>query len=115
MLKYNVNIGYLKNFYNVSLSTYLHGNFIASSSTFSMHYLKATSKRKKHGEALYVVYPILYKKNIFYVNCASQLIRGKRLKTMNFNQSIIMEGSISSKKCSFTFPIQSIMHTIHLN
>lgn len=112
MLKYNKNIGQYKSYYNLYLSTCISNHEIFQNE-IDLHTLKLNSKKRK-GTAIFIMYSIFYKKNIYFLSSASHVLRSKRLKSNNFNQSILMEGSFSSKKCTFSFALHSIINTIDL-
>jgi len=110
MLIYNKKVGNYKSYYNLYLSTCISNNEIFNNN-IDLHNLKLNSK-KRRGTAVFIMYSIFYKKNIYFLSSASHVLRSKRLKSNNFNQAILMEGSFSSKKCTFSFSLNSIINTI---
>jgi hypothetical protein len=69
---------------------------------------------KKHSPCL-LIYPIINKK-IMFIEMSCKIVKKKGMKKLsNFNQTIILEASISSQKCIYTVPIFSVMNHLFKN
>lgn len=102
MKRYNKSIGYYKNYYNLNLMLCL--NFY----TFLNKKLNLFNRLNSY----LISYPVLYKKiNFFKFNCS---IVKKTSTVFHLNQTIILEGYISRKKCIFTLPVFSFLNKIQI-
>lgn len=99
----NIKIGHYKNYYN------------------SIFYLKQVPFQKAFRDiynvhrynSFLVVYPIFYKK-ILFLEISTQIIKRRNMKQKyNLNQSLILEGTVSSKKCLLSVPVFSMSYIIY--
>ena len=71
--------------------------------------------KKKAILSCVFIYPILYKK-IFFLELSSTIIgKHNTKKASNLNQTVILEGSISSHKCIFTVPLFSFLNNLFID
>jgi len=107
MFFFNKKIGFYSNYYHLLLASYISPY---SNNISSLCYLK-----KKAIFSCVFIYPIIYKK-IFFLELSSNIIgKHKMKKASNLNQTIILEGSISSHKCVFTVPLFSFLNNIFID
>lgn len=107
MTFYNKKLGLITNHYNSVFSLYI----LPYQSNLLFFY--NSKNRKKVTYSCLLVYPIFYKK-IFFFELSCSAIKKKKMKNINnLNQTIILEGSISSNKCIYTIPIFSLSNNIY--
>ena len=67
---------------------------------------------KKNGACL-LVYPIIYKK-IFFLELSTIIKKKKKFKNIyNLNQTLILEGTVSSHKCLYSIPLFSFLNSVY--
>ena len=104
---FNKKIGFYSSYYNLLFSSYI--------SPYSNNIDSLYNYRKKVVFSCVFIYPILYKK-IFFLEMSSHIIgKHKTKKASNLNQTVILEGSISSHKCVFTVPLFSFLNNIFID
>lgn len=107
MFFYNKKLGFYKNFYNS-----LFFSYILPYQNQYVDFYNLNTNRTTHSCLL--VYPILYKK-IFFLELSAKILKRKKMKSKyNLNQTLILEGTISSQKCLFSVPLFSFFNIISL-
>lgn len=97
---YNHKLGKYVNYYNTCL--------LDPTATQHIHSLSFLYKKNFHSCLIF--YPILYKRIIFF-NFGCFIKKRKRMKNRyNLNQTIILEGTISSNKCRLSIPVLSFLN-----
>ena len=107
---YNKKIGFYKNYYNSIFSSYIlpYSN-------------KKTTHKLFHDDLLYnihylysclIIYPIIYKRLCFFTFPIRILKRKRMRNRLNLNQTVLIEGTISRKKCFLSVPIFSFLNKI---
>lgn len=105
MLYTNKKLGFYKNYYTFLFYSYILPYHNQLSDFYNLN--KATN-------TCLLVYPILYKK-IFFLELSSKIIKRKKMKQVyNLNQTLILEGTVSSHKCHFSVPVFSFLNIITL-
>jgi len=107
MFFFNKKIGFYSNYYTILFSSYI--------SPYSNNIDSLYKNKKKAIFSCVFIYPILYKK-IFFLELSSNIIgKHNAKKASNLNQTVILEGSISSHKCVFTVPLFSFLNNIFID
>lgn len=105
---YNKKIGFYKNYYNSVFFSYI----LPYSNTKNKMFNHDNLYKSDYIYSCLIIYPILYKKLSFF-QFSTKIIKRKRMKNrLNLNQTIILEGTISKKKCSLSVPIFSFLSKI---
>lgn len=104
MFFFNKKLGFYNTYYNELFFSYIL--------PYSNDIMYLYNNKKKVTSSFLLVYPILYKK-IFFLELSSHILKKKKMKQVfNLNQTLILEGSLSSHKCIFTVPIFSFLNSL---
>ena len=105
MFFYNKKLGFYTQYYNLLFFSYV----LPYQNQLKDFYKRTTSK-----ETCLLVYPILYKK-IFFLELSAHIQKKKKMNNKyNLNQTLILEGTVSSHKCKYAVPLFSFFNTIYL-
>jgi hypothetical protein len=108
MFFYNQKLGFYCNYYNELFFSYIIPYQEKLISFYNLNQNLVTN-------SCLLVYPILYKKVLFFEASSTILKRKKMKNKYNLNQTLILEGTVSSKKCIFTVPLFSFFYVLELN
>ena len=109
-MNYNKKIGYYRNYYNSLFFSYIlpYSNIKGYYKAFNHDNLY----KRNYIYSCLIIYPILYKKLSFF-QFNVKILKKRRMKNIfNLNQTIILEGTISRKKCSLSVPLFSFLNKI---